>query len=223
MTAISETGRITEGCAGIYTQEQIEAWKRITTFIHSHSKTKIGVQIGHSGRKGATLEPWKGNSQPMTTPWKLLAASALPFKEGFPIPKEMSIEEMTEIKMQFKQATINAEQAGFDMIELQAHHGFLLASFLSPLTNIRTDEFGGTIENRLKYPLEVFKEMRSVFPNHKPMSVRISAADWAEGGTSERISLNTSNGYFNLFSIVPPNSSVRILVKGDKNEANKNP
>lgn len=185
MTAISETGRITEGCAGIYTQEQIEAWKRITTFIHSHSKTKIGVQIGHSGRKGATLEPWKGNSQPMNTPWKLLAASALPFKEGFPIPKEMSIEEMTEVKMQFKQAAINAEQAGFDMIELQAHHGFLLASFLSPLTNIRTDEFGGTIENRLKYPLEVFKEMRSVFPNLKPMSVRISAADWAEGGTSE--------------------------------------
>ncbi|CCG52315.1 Probable bifunctional protein Monooxygenase/ dehydrogenase [Flavobacterium indicum GPTSA100-9 = DSM 17447] len=185
MTAISETGRITESCAGIYTHEQIEAWKRITAFVHSHSKTKIGIQIGHSGRKGATLEPWKGNNQPMNTPWELVAASALPFKEEFSVPKEMSVQEMAEVKMQFKQAAINAEQAGFDMIELQAHHGFLLASFLSPLTNIRTDEFGGTIENRLKYPLEVFKEMRSVFPNDKPMSVRISAADWAEGGISE--------------------------------------
>ncbi|WP_396189073.1 bifunctional salicylyl-CoA 5-hydroxylase/oxidoreductase [Flavobacterium sp.] len=186
MTAVSETGRITESCAGIYTHEQIEAWKRINVFIHSHSKTKIGIQIGHSGRKGATLEPWKGNNQPMLTPWELLSASALSYKQGFSIPREMTLQDMEHIKNQFKQAAINAEQAGFDMIELQAHHGFLLASFLSPLTNIRSDEFGGAIENRLKYPLEVFKEMRSVFPNHKPMSVRISASDWADGGITEK-------------------------------------
>ena len=118
--------------------------------------------------------------------------------------------------MQFKQAAINAEQAGFDMIELQAHHGFLLASFLSPLTNIRTDEFGGTIENRLKYPLEVFKEMRSVFPNHKPMSVRISAADWAEGGTSEDEVLVIAQAFKNAGADV-------INVSTGNTVANQNP
>jgi anthraniloyl-CoA monooxygenase len=185
MTAISETGRITEGCAGIYNAEQLNQWKKITDFIHNNTSTKIAIQLGHSGRKGATKKPWEGNG-PMETPWNLISASPIPFNENFATPKEMTLEDMEEIKSQFIQATKNADEAGFDMIELQAHHGFLLASFLSPLTNIRTDEFGGSIENRLKYPLEVFKAIRDVFPTEKPISVRISATDWAENGISEQ-------------------------------------
>lgn len=185
MTAISETGRITEGCAGIYNAEQLNQWKKITDFIHNNTSTKIAIQLGHSGRKGATKKPWEGNG-PMETPWNLISASPIPFNENFATPKEMTLEDMEEIKSQFIQATKNADEAGFDMIELQAHHGFLLASFLSPLTNIRTDEFGGSIENRLKYPMEVFKAIRDVFPTEKPISVRISATDWAENGISEQ-------------------------------------
>ncbi|MDP5096353.1 MAG: bifunctional salicylyl-CoA 5-hydroxylase/oxidoreductase, partial [Flavobacterium sp.] len=185
MTAISDTGRITEGCAGIYNAEQLNQWKKITDFIHNNTSTKIGIQLGHSGRKGATKKPWEGNG-PMETPWDLISASPIPFNDNFATPKEMTLEDMAEIKAQFVQATKNVEEAGFDMIELQAHHGFLLASFLSPLTNIRTDEFGGSIENRLKYPLEVFKAIREVFPIGKPISVRISATDWAENGISEQ-------------------------------------
>ena len=185
MTAISETGRITEGCAGIYNVEQLNQWKKITDFIHENTSTKIGIQLGHSGRKGATKKPWEGNG-PLETPWNLISASPIPFNDNFATPKEMTLEVMEEIKAQFVQAAKNADEAGFDMIELQAHHGFLLASFLSPLTNIRKDEFGGSIENRLKYPLEVFKAIREVFPKEKPISVRISATDWAENGISEQ-------------------------------------
>jgi anthraniloyl-CoA monooxygenase len=184
MTAISETGRITEGCTGIYNAEQLNQWKKITDFIHNNTSSKIGIQLGHSGRKGATKKPWEGNG-PMETPWNLISASPIPFNENFSTPKEMTLEDMKEIKAQFVQAAKNSDEARFDMIELQAHHGFLLASFLSPLTNIRTDEFGGSIENRLKYPLEVFKAIREVFPTEKPISVRISATDWAENGISE--------------------------------------
>ncbi|WP_395058304.1 bifunctional salicylyl-CoA 5-hydroxylase/oxidoreductase [Flavobacterium sp.] len=182
MTAISETGRITEGCAGIYNEKQISEWKRINDFIHQHTQTKIGMQLGHSGRKGATKKPWEESFT--GTSWELLSASAIPFNENSNIPKAMTLAVMDLIISQFVQATKNANDANFDMIELQAHHGFLLASFLSPLTNIRTDEFGGSIENRLKFPLRVFKEMRNVFPKEKPMSVRISATDWAENGIS---------------------------------------
>ena len=185
MTAISETGRITEGCAGIYNAEQVNQWKKITDFIHNNTSSKIGIQLGHSGRKGATKKPWEGNG-PMETPWNLISASPIPFNENFSTPKEMTLEDMEQIKAQFVQAAKNADEAGFDMIELQVHHGFLLASFLSPLTNIRTDEFGGSIENRLKYPLEVFKAIREVFPTGKPISVRISATDWSENGISEQ-------------------------------------
>lgn len=183
MTAVSETGRITEGCAGIYTENQIAEWKRINDFIHQHTPTKIGIQLGHSGRKGATKKPWEETFT--GTSWELLSASAIPFNETSNTPKEMILADMDLITSQFVLATKNANEAGFDMIELQAHHGFLLASFLSPLTNIRTDEFGGSIQNRLKFPLRVFNEMRNVFPKDKPMSVRISATDWAENGISE--------------------------------------
>ena len=185
MTAVSETGRITLGCCGIYTKNQIVEWKNSTDFIHQNTATKIGIQLGHSGRKGAIKKPWEGQNEPINNAWELLSASPIPFNSKLTTPKEMDLSDMDTITSQFVQATKNADEAGFDMIELQAHHGFLLASFLSPLTNIRTDEFGGSIKNRLKFPLRVFTEMRNVFPKSKPMSVRISATDWTENGILE--------------------------------------
>jgi len=183
-TAISPTGRITLGCPGIYSNEQVAGWKRVTDFIHHNSTTKIAVQIGHSGRKGAVQMPWQGGA-PLQDAWQLISASPIPFNEKMATPKELTVADMDTITAEFVNAAKNADAAGFDMIELQAHHGFLLASFLSPLTNTRTDEFGGSIANRLKFPLRVFRAMRAAFPAEKPMSVRISASDWAEGGITE--------------------------------------
>lgn len=189
MTAVSETGRITLGCAGIYTKEQVVEWKKLTGFIHKNTSTKIGIQLGHSGRKGSIKKPWEGTNEPLENSWGLISASPIAFNEKLSPeisgPKEMTLSDMDEIVTQFVQATKNADEAGFDMVELQSHHGYLLASFLSPLTNIRTDEFGGSIENRLKFPLRVFTEMRKVFNRDKPMSVRVSASDWAENGITE--------------------------------------
>ncbi|WP_293895633.1 FAD-dependent monooxygenase [Flavobacterium sp.] len=199
MTAIAETGRITLGCAGIYTVEQVVKWKTITEFIHKNTQTKIGIQLGHSGRKGASKKPWE--TEPIQNPWQLISASPIAFNENFSFeasePIEMSLKDMDLITTQFVQATKNADEAGFDMVELQAHHGFLLASFLSPLTNIRSDEFGGSIENRLKFPLRVFNEIREAFPKKKPMSVRISATDWAENGISEKDVLAIATAFKN--------------------------
>ena len=185
-TAISPTGRITLGCPGIWSKEQTIEWKKITDFIHKNSNTKIGLQIGHSGRKGAVKFPWEGSNEPIEKPWGLLSASAIAFNDKMVVPQEMTMEDMDIITHEFENAARNADEAGFDMIELQAHHGFLLASFLSPLTNTRTDEFGGNIENRLKFPLRVFKAIRDVLSPEKPISVRISASDWAEGGITEK-------------------------------------
>lgn len=183
MTAVSETGRITLGCAGLYNENQTIEWKKITDFIHINTATKIGIQLGHSGRKGGSKIPWEETFNGAS--WELLSASAIPFSQNSAVPKEMTLADMDLVTSQFVQATKNANEAGFDLVELQAHHGFLLASFLSPLTNIRNDEFGGSVENRLKFPLRVFNEMRAVFPKEKPMSVRISASDWAENGITE--------------------------------------
>jgi anthraniloyl-CoA monooxygenase len=186
MTAVSKTGRITLGCAGIWNENQVVEWKKITDFIHQNSNSKIGIQLGHSGRKGAVNVPNVGNNIPLEKEsWDLISASSIAFSSKNAFPKEMTLEDMNKVISEFVQATKNADAADFDMIELQAHHGFLLASFLSPLTNIRKDEFGGSIENRLKFPLNVFSEMRKVFNPDKPMSVRISASDWAENGISE--------------------------------------
>lgn len=185
MTAISETGRITEGCTGIYTENQVSEWKKITKFIHKNTSSKIGIQLGHSGRK-CLIENYE-----------LLSAAAIPFNEKAKVPREMTSEDMDEIVNQFVSATQNAEKADFDMIELQAHHGFLLASFLSPLTNIRTDEYGGSIENRLRFPLRIFREIRNVFPKHKPISVRISATDWAENGITQKDVITIANEFKN--------------------------
>jgi anthraniloyl-CoA monooxygenase len=196
MTAISQTGRITLGCTGIYNENQIVEWKRITDFIHKNTQTKIGIQLGHSGRKGGSKIPWEDSFNGES--WELLSASAISFNEDGIIPKEMTLADMDLITYQFVQATKNADKAGFDMIELQAHHGFLLASFLSPLTNSRTDEFGGSVENRLKFPLRVFTEMRNVFPKEKPMSVRISATDWVENGISDEDVITIATAFKNV-------------------------
>ena len=185
MTAVDANGRITLGCAGIYNEEQVVEWKKITDFVHEHTATKIGIQLGHSGRKGAVKKPWEGTNEPIDNAWELLSASAIAFNDKMTVPKEMTADDMQNVINQFANAAKNAEKAGFDMIELQAHHGFLLASFLSPLTNKRTDEFGGTVENRLKFPLQVFNAIRENFPSEKPISVRISATDWAENGISQ--------------------------------------
>lgn len=195
MAAVSETGRITLGCAGIYNENQIVEWKRINNFIHKNTQTKIGIQLGHSGRKGGSKIPWEHSFSGES--WELLSASAIPFNENSSTPKEMTLADMDLVTSQFVQATINSDKAGFDLIELQAHHGFLLASFLSPLTNNRNDEFGGSIENRLKFPLRVFTEMRNVFPKEKPMSVRISATDWAENGISEEDVITIATAFKN--------------------------
>lgn len=185
MTAVDKNGRITLGCAGIYTEEQIVEWKKITDFIHENTSTKIGIQLGHSGRKGAVKKPWEAVNEAINQPWELLSASVIPFNNKMATPKEMNAADMETVQNQFISATKNAEKAGFDMIELQAHHGFLLASFLSPLTNQRTDEYGGSIENRMRFPLQVFNTVRQNFPSEKPISVRISATDWAENGISQ--------------------------------------
>ena len=196
MTAISNSGRITLGCAGIWNKEQVVEWLKITDFIHKNSASKIGIQLGHSGRKGAVNVPKIGNNIPLENEsWDLISASPIAFSSKNAIPKEMTLDDMNLIVSEFVQATKNADEADFDMIELQAHHGFLLASFLSPLTNIRKDEFGGSIENRLKFPLRVFTEMRANFKQDKPMSVRISASDWAENGISEEDVLQIATAF----------------------------
>jgi anthraniloyl-CoA monooxygenase len=185
MTAVSKKGRITLGCAGIWSEKQMLAWKNITDYVHRNSRSKIGIQLGHSGRKGSVNVPSVGSNIPLEKSWELISASPIPFNDAMAAPKEMTVEDMHKVISEFVHATINADEAGFDMIELQAHHGYLLASFLSPLTNLRKDEFGGSIQNRIKFPLQIFTAMREVFTDTKPMSVRISATDWADKGISE--------------------------------------
>ncbi len=183
MTNVSPEARITHGCAGIYTDEQEAAWRRVVEFVHGHSGAKICMQLGHAGRKGATKLIWEGMDEPLEQgAWPLIAASAVPYYPHSQVPRAMTRADMDQVKDDFVRAARRAEQAGFDMLELHCGHGYLLASFISPLTNRRTDEYGGSLENRLRYPLEVFAALRDAWPAAKPMSVRISATDWKEGG-----------------------------------------
>ncbi len=186
MTCISADARITPGCTGIWNDEQTNAWKRIVGFVHANSTAKMAMQIGHAGRKGSTKLAWDGIDQPLAEGnWPLIAPSALPYVAGASqVPREMTRADMDRVKADFVAATLRAESAGFDMIEFHAAHGYLLSSFISPLTNQRSDAYGGSLENRCRYPLEVFSAMRAVWPANKPMSVRISAHDWVPGGTT---------------------------------------
>ncbi|OHC58786.1 MAG: salicylyl-CoA 5-hydroxylase [Rhodobacterales bacterium RIFCSPHIGHO2_02_FULL_62_130] len=185
MTCVSANGRITPGCTGLYTPKHEAAWKRINDFIHAETKAKTCCQIGHAGRKGSTQVGWADADAPLVSGnWPLLSASAIPWAAGNAVPKAMDRNDMDAVLRQFIKAVEMAEGADFDMIELHAAHGYLISSFISPLSNVREDEYGGSLENRMRYPLEVFREMRRYWPGHKPMSVRISATDWVDGGVS---------------------------------------
>lgn len=179
MTCVSDTGRITPGCPGLYAAAHETAWRRVTDFVHDFTDAKICCQIGHSGRKGSTNIGWEGMDKPLANGnWDLLSASAIPWSKDNATPQEITRTQMDEVRDQFVNATQMADRAGFDMIELHAAHGYLISSFISPLSNTRRDAYGGSLENRMRYPLEVFAAMRSVWPKGKPMSVRISANDW---------------------------------------------
>ncbi|MEM8837486.1 MAG: bifunctional salicylyl-CoA 5-hydroxylase/oxidoreductase [Pseudomonadota bacterium] len=181
MTCVSPEGRITPGCPGLYKPEHEVAWRRITDFVHRETDAKICCQIGHSGRKGSTQLGWEEMDAPLTVDnWPLISASPIAWSNRNQIPREMNREDMDVVRDAFVNAAKMAERAGFDMIELHAAHGYLISSFLTPISNIRTDEYGGSLENRLRYPLEIFSAMRAVWPAGKPMSVRISAHDWVE-------------------------------------------
>jgi anthraniloyl-CoA monooxygenase len=184
MTNVSADARISPGCTGIWNDVQVRAWKRIVDFAHANSDAKMGLQIGHAGRKGSTMLSWEGMDQPLDDGnWDLIAPSPLPYiKEVSQVPRAMTRADMDRVKADFVAAAQRAEAAGFDLIEFHAAHGYLMSSFISPLTNHRTDEYGGSLEKRCAYPLEVFMAMRVVWPAHKPMSVRLSAHDWAPGG-----------------------------------------
>ncbi len=190
MTDVSERARITYGCTGMYNDAQEAAWKRIVDFVHANSAAKFCLQLGHAGRKGATKLMWEGIDQPLPPgvpgqePWPIVSASPLPYYPNSQVPREMTRADMHEVVADYVQAVKRAERAGFDMVELHAAHGYLLASFISPLTNTRTDEYGGAVQNRMRFPLEVFRAMRAVWPDDRPMSVRISATDWQDGGLS---------------------------------------
>ncbi|HVV94680.1 MAG TPA: bifunctional salicylyl-CoA 5-hydroxylase/oxidoreductase [Hyphomicrobiales bacterium] len=189
MTCPAPDARITPGCTGMWTDDHEAQWKKIVDFVHANAATKIALQLGHAGRKGSTQLGWEDADRPLADPdanWPLVSASPLAYYEGVSQePAALDRTGMDRIKAEFVQATERAARAGFDMVELHCAHGYLMASFLSPLTNRRTDGYGGSVGNRLRFPLEVFSAMRAVWPADKPMSVRISASDWAEGGISE--------------------------------------
>jgi len=186
MTCPSPESRITLGCTGLWNDAQQAGWTRIVDFVHRHSAAKICLQLGHAGRKGATKLMWEGIDQPLPEGgWPIISASPIPYFPHSQVPREMTRAEMDQVREDFVASTRRAIACGFDMLELHCAHGYLLASFLSPLTNVRTDAYGGGIENRLRYPLEVFTATRAVWPADKPMSVRISATDWKDGGLTD--------------------------------------
>lgn len=187
MTCPSPDARITDGCTGIWNDAQAQAWRGIVDFVHAQGDAKIGLQIGHAGRKGSTRVPADGIDLPKQADnWPIYSASPIPLIEGTSaVPAEIDRAQMNKVRDEFVAAARRGADAGFDILELHCAHGYLLASFLSPLTNTRTDEYGGSVENRLRYPLEVFRAVRAVWPEARPMSVRLSCSDWAPGGITE--------------------------------------
>jgi anthraniloyl-CoA monooxygenase len=185
-THVSREGRISPGCAGMYKPEHVAAWKRIVDFVHLHSRARIGLQLSHAGRKGSCRRPWEGDDPLTEGRWDVMAPSAIPYDLGWPVPRAMTRSDMDLVREQFVRAARMAEEAGFDVLELHMAHGYLLGTFISPLTNRRDDSYGGAIDSRMSYPLEVFDAVRAAWPADKPISVRISATDWKEGGLSSR-------------------------------------
>jgi anthraniloyl-CoA monooxygenase len=183
MTCVSPDARITPGCLGLWNDTQQAQWRRLVDLVHSVGHAKVGLQLGHAGRKGATRVPWEGIDQPLESEdWPLISASALPYLPHSQLPRAMDRSDMDRVRDDFVAATRRAAAAGVEWLEVHCAHGYLLSSFLSPLTNRRTDEYGGSHENRARFPLEVFTAMRAVWPSDRPMSVRLSCHDWTEGG-----------------------------------------
>ncbi|MEW2135438.1 bifunctional salicylyl-CoA 5-hydroxylase/oxidoreductase [Streptomyces sp. NPDC005409] len=198
MVCVSAEGRITPGCTGLYTREQAAAWQRITDFVHTSAPgTALGVQLGHAGRKGSTRVMWEGMDEPLPEGnWPLVAASDLPYRPGVSArPRALAHADLAALRSQFADAAARAADCGFDLLELHCAHGYLLSGFLSPLTNHRTDAYGGSLENRLRFPLEVFDAVRAVWPAERPMTVRLSATDWAPGGTSPEESVEIAAAF----------------------------
>jgi anthraniloyl-CoA monooxygenase len=180
MTCVSPEGRISPGCTGMWNADHVAAWKRIVDFVHAQSKAKICLQLGHSGGKGSTGLGWEGSDLPLADGnWPVIAASDVQWSPANQVPKPMTRADMDAVRDEFVAAVRMGLKAGFDMIELHCAHGYLLSGFITPLQNRRTDEYGGSLENRLRFPLEVFAAMRAAWPSDRPMSVRISATDWA--------------------------------------------
>ncbi|HEV7254047.1 MAG TPA: bifunctional salicylyl-CoA 5-hydroxylase/oxidoreductase [Mesorhizobium sp.] len=185
MTCVSPDARITPGCLGLWNDEQEAGFKRLVDFVHRETPAKIGCQLGHAGRKGATKVAWEGIDEPLEEGgWELISASAIPYLPHSPVPRAMTREDMDRVKADFVAATLRARRAGFDMLELHAAHGYLLSSFLSPLTNLRQDEYGGSHGNRARFPLEVFRAMLGAWGGDRPTSVRLSTHDWKDGGNT---------------------------------------
>ncbi|CAN5923841.1 bifunctional salicylyl-CoA 5-hydroxylase/oxidoreductase [soil metagenome] len=186
MTDVSREGRISPGCAGMYLPEHVAAWRRIVDHVHATTASKIGLQLGHAGRKGSTKVMWAGSDRPLESGnWPIMSASPLPYYPDSQVPREMDRADMDRVRGEYVLAAQRAEEAGFDLLEVHMAHGYLLASFLSPLTNVRQDIYGATREGRMAYPLEIFDAVRAAWPKHKPISVRISATDWLAGGVED--------------------------------------
>jgi len=185
MACVAADARITPGCTGMYAREHTEAWRRIVDFVHRESRAKVCLQLGHAGPKGSTKVPWLGEDVPLDEGnWALIAPSAVAYAPQLQLPREMTRADMDRVRDQFVAAARMGAEAGFDMIELHCAHGYLMSAFITPLSNRRTDEYGGSIENRVRFPVEVFRAMRAEWPADRPMSVRVSATDWVEGGVT---------------------------------------
>jgi len=184
MTDVLPEGRISLHCAGMYSPQHVGAWERVVKFVHAHTDSRIGIQLAHAGRKGSLTRSWEGHQSLGEAKWEIIAPSPIAFAAGRQVPREMTRADMDTVRDAFARATQMSDAAGFDMIELHYAHGYLMSSFISPLTNRRTDEYGGSLANRMRFPLEVFAAVRAAWPQEKPIGVRISAVDWVEGGTT---------------------------------------
>jgi anthraniloyl-CoA monooxygenase len=184
-THVAPDARISPGCAGMYKPEHVGAWSRVVEFVHRHTRARIGMQLAHAGRKGSCSVPWRGDRPLAEGGWPVLGPSPLPYAAGWPVPRPMERADMERVREEFARAARMADEAGFDVLELHMAHGYLLGTFISPLSNRRDDAYGGTLEGRARFPLEVLDAVRSAWPADKPVSVRISATDWKEGGLDD--------------------------------------
>lgn len=196
MVCVSPEGRITPGCSGLWTDEQRESWARITSFVHERSTARIGLQLGHSGRKGSTRLMWEGMDDPLADGgWQVTGPSPVPYGPGSQVPRELTRAGMDKVVSDFTAAARRGAEAGFDLLELHCAHGYLLSSFLSPVANKRTDAYGGSLESRLRFPLEVFDAVRAAWPADRPMTVRISATDWVPDGNTEHDAVEIARAF----------------------------